>query len=110
MNQQQIDVEADELKRAPEEEKQELILIYQSKGLGEAQARALADRLMDNKDTALATLVRGELGIDPEEPGGSAWAAAGSSFLLFAVGAVVPVAPFFWLHGGVGRLVGVTLS
>ena len=61
----------------PEEEKEELVLIYQAKGLDEAQARALADRLMADKDTALDTLAREELGIDPEELGGSAWAAAG---------------------------------
>lgn len=110
MSQQQIDLEAEEIKRAPEEEKQELILIYQAKGLDEAQARALADRLMADKDTALDTLAREELGVDPEELGGSAWAAAGSSFLLFAVGAIVPVAPFFWLQGHAALLASLLLS
>jgi VIT1/CCC1 family predicted Fe2+/Mn2+ transporter len=110
LNQQQIDVEADELKRMPEEEKEELILIYQAKGLDEAQARALAERLMANKDTALDTLVREELGIDPDELGGSAWAAAGSSFALFALGAIVPVAPFFLFDGTVALVVSVALS
>src|SRR6185295_12048464 len=99
LNQQQIAVEADELQRMPDEEKEEMVLIYQAKGLDEAAARALADRLMANKDTALDTLVREELGIDPDELGGSAWTAAGTSFLLFAAGAIVPVAPFFWLDG-----------
>lgn len=110
MSQQQIDVEAEELKRAPEEEKEELILIYQAKGLDEATARALAQRLMADKESALDTLVREELGIDPEELGGSAWAAAGSSFLLFAVGAIFPVAPFFWLHGNAALLASLALS
>src|SRR5208282_6281588 len=110
MSQQQIDLEAEELKRAPEEEKEELILIYQAKGLEEVQARALAERLMSDKDTALDTLVREELGIDPEELGGSAWAAAGSSFLLFAVGAIFPVAPFFWLQGPAALVASLTLS
>jgi VIT1/CCC1 family predicted Fe2+/Mn2+ transporter len=99
LNQRQIDIEADELARMPEEEKEEMVLIYQAKGLGEAQARDLADRLMANKDTALDTLVREELGIDPTELGGSPWTAAASSFGLFAVGAIFPVAPFFWLGG-----------
>jgi vacuolar iron transporter family protein len=99
LNQQQIDVEADELARMPEEEKEEMVLIYQAKGLEEAQARALADRLMDNKQTALDTLVREELGIDPGELGGSPWTAAASSFALFAIGAIFPVVPFFWLGG-----------
>ena len=99
LNQRQIDIEADELARMPEEEKEEMILIYQAKGLDEAQARALADRLMANKETALDTLVREELGIDPAELGGSPWTAAASSFALFAAGAVFPVAPFLWLAG-----------
>jgi VIT1/CCC1 family predicted Fe2+/Mn2+ transporter len=99
LNQRQIDIEADELQHAPEEEKEELVLIYQAKGLDEAQARALANNLMANKDTALDTLAREELGIDPDELGGSPWAAAGSSFSLFALGAIFPVAPFFWLGG-----------
>lgn len=99
LNQRQIDIEADELEHAPEEEKEELVLIYQAKGLGETQARALADSLMANKDTALDTLAREELGVDPAELGGSAWSAAGSSFALFALGAIFPVAPFFWLDG-----------
>ena len=99
LSQRQIDIEADELAHAPEEEKEELVLIYQAKGLEETQARALADKLMANKDTALDTLAREELGIDPAELGGSPYAAAASSFALFATGAIFPVAPFFWLGG-----------
>ncbi|HEX3862706.1 MAG TPA: VIT1/CCC1 family protein [Stellaceae bacterium] len=99
LNQQQIAVEADELNRMPEEEKEEMVLIYQAKGLDEAAARALADRLMANKTIALDTLVREELGIDPDELGGSAWTAGTASFGLFATGAIFPVAPFFWLSG-----------
>jgi len=97
--QRQIKTEADELAQVPEEEQEELALIYQAKGLPEDQAKALAQRLIANKETALDTLVREELGIDPEELGGSAWAAAGTSFLLFAAGAIFPVAPYFALAG-----------
>ena len=110
LNQRQIDIEAAELEQAPEEEKEELVLIYQAKGLGEAQARALADSLMAEKDTALDTLAREELGVDPAELGGSPWAAAGSSFALFALGAIFPVAPFFWLDGLRAVAVSVVLS
>jgi VIT1/CCC1 family predicted Fe2+/Mn2+ transporter len=91
LEQSQIASEAEELDQAPEEEKEELALIYQSKGLSETQANALADKLMANRDTALDTLAREELGIDPQELGGSPWAAAGSSFLLFTVGSLFPV-------------------
>ncbi len=107
---QQIATEAEELELAPDEEKEELKLIYQAKGLPEAQARALADRLISNKATALDTLAREELGIDPEELGGSAWTAAGSSFVLFAVGAIFPVLAFFFLEGEAAIWTGVGLS
>lgn len=110
LNQRQIDIEADELKRMPEEEKEEMTLIYQAKGLDESRARALADRLMADKETALDTLVREELGIDPAELGGSPWTAAVSSFCLFAAGAIFPVAPFFWLGGTPALLASLALS
>lgn len=95
----QIATEADELTEFPEEEKQELMLIYQAKGLPEAQAKALADKIIGSSGTALETLAREELGIDPGELGGSAWSAAGTSFLLFAGGAIVPVLPLFFSGG-----------
>jgi VIT1/CCC1 family predicted Fe2+/Mn2+ transporter len=99
LNQRQIATEAAELEQAPEEEKEELVLIYQAKGLPEAQAKALAERLLSDKATALDTLAREELGIDPDSLGGSAWAAGGTSFCLFAFGAVFPVAPYLVVSG-----------
>ena len=110
MNQQQIDIEADELQHMPEEEEQEMALIYQSKGLPEAQAKGLAKELMSNKETALDTLVREELGIDPDELGGSPWAAAAASFGLFATGAIFPVIAFFWLDGIAALATSLALS
>ena len=108
--QQQIDTEASELEQAPDEEKEEIVLIYQAKGLSEAQARALADQLMSNKETALDTLVREELGIDPDELGGSAWTAAGTSFCLFAFGAVFPIVGLLFLTGDAALLAGLIAS
>ncbi len=84
--QRQIDTEAAELEQVPEEEQEELALIYQAKGVPEELAKTLAQQLIANKKTALDTLVREELGIDPDELGGSAWVAAGASFLLFTRG------------------------
>jgi VIT1/CCC1 family predicted Fe2+/Mn2+ transporter len=106
----QIETEAEELERSPEEEKQELALIYQAKGLEEAEAWALADRLLADKDVALETLVREELGIDPASLGGSAWTAAAVSFGLFAGGAVVPVLPFVFLTGWIALAASVGLG
>jgi VIT1/CCC1 family predicted Fe2+/Mn2+ transporter len=108
--QRQIDAEATELEEVPDEEKEELALIYQSKGLPEAQAKALAEELISNKETALDTLTREELGIDPDELGGSPWTAGTTSFFLFAAGAIFPVAPFFVLSGGPAVLAALALS
>ena len=97
----QIGIEQRELVEMPEEEMEELALIYQAKGIAPDEARRLAERLLSDEATALDTLAREELGIDPEELGGSAWEAALTSFLLFAVGAVIPVFPYLLVgHGG----------
>ena len=106
----QLEVEAREIAEIPEEEEEELFLIYQAKGLPEDSARELARRIMQRQETALDTMAREELGIEPEELGGSPWTAAGASFLLFALGAVVPVMPFLFLHFGAAVATSVALS
>ncbi len=106
----QITVEREELEQAPEEEREELSLIYQAKGLDPAAADEMAVRLLVDPATALDTLSREELGIDPDELGGSAWEAAIASFLLFAVGAIVPVIPFIFLAGWAAVIVSIGLS
>ncbi|WP_338729244.1 VIT1/CCC1 family protein [Haladaptatus sp. DJG-WS-42] len=108
--QRQIDIEAEELSETPAEEAEELALIYQAKGLTETQSRELAARLLADEQTALDTLAREELGINPEELGGSAWEAAGTSFVLFALGALVPVAPFAFFSGTNAVLTSLGLS
>jgi len=94
-----IETEREEIESAPEEEIEELVLIYQARGMDEGVARQFATRIMADRENALTTLVREELGVDPEELGGSAWEAAFTSFLLFAVGAIIPVIPFTFLTG-----------
>ncbi len=97
--QKQIATEAEEIETAPGEEVEELVLIYQARGLDEQSARGLATGIMGNKESALETLARDELGIDPKELGGSAWEAALTSFALFAVGAILPVIPYVFASG-----------
>ncbi len=106
----QIDKEAEELEQSPEAETKELALIYQAKGIAREQAWLIASKVMENRDTALDTLAREELGIDPAELGGNPWSAAGVSLLLFAVGAIFPVVPFFWLGGATAIALSVLLS
>jgi VIT1/CCC1 family predicted Fe2+/Mn2+ transporter len=108
--QRQIDIEAEELKESPEEEMNELVLLYQAKAMGEADAKALAAHVMSNKDTALDALVKEELGINKEALGGSAWKAAFTSFALFSIGAIVPVLPFFFISGNTAILLSLGLS
>lgn len=100
----QLAIEADEIAALPDEEVEELRLIYQARGLPEDEARTVAKRLLDDPDNALDVMAREELGLDPEERGGNPWTAAVTSFLLFAVGAIVPVLPFVWLAGLPGAL------
>jgi VIT1/CCC1 family predicted Fe2+/Mn2+ transporter len=106
----QIATEADELAQVPDEEKEELVLIYQSKGMDRATAEDTAARVMANKDAALDTLVREEIGINPDDLGGSPWTAATSSFFVFMFGAIFPVLPFFWLGGNLAVAASVALS
>ena len=96
----QVKVEREELLSVPDEEEEELKLIYQAKGLTAEQARLMAQSVMGGElGRAVDTLAREELGIDPDELGGSAWVAAITSFFLFALGAIVPLSPFFFASG-----------
>ncbi|HQT93627.1 MAG: rubrerythrin family protein [Acidobacteria bacterium 21-70-11] len=108
--QRQIAIERDELTEAPEEEQEELSLIYQAKGLGREEADVLAAKLMADKDNVLDTLTREELGLDPAELGGSAWEAAITSFFLFFCGAIAPVAPFLFLSGATAVVTSLAAS
>ena len=108
--QRQMRVEQQEVNEVPEEEAEELMLIYQAKGLPEDEAQSLAQRLITDERAALDTLAREELGINPNEMGGSAGAAASASFCLFALGASIPVVPFFFLSGGWGVMVSAAFA
>ena len=90
---QQIAIEKEELEMSPKEEEDELSLIYQAKGIPELEASRLAQRIIQNPKTAIDTLAREELGLDPASLG-SPWTAALSSFFAFVAGAFVPVAPY----------------
>lgn len=90
----EVRIERSELEEAPEEEREELELIYESKGLTGSEAKEVSRELMKDPKTALDALSREELGIDPTELGGSPWVAALTSFALFSLGAVIPVVPY----------------
>lgn len=108
--QHQLEIEREEIAHAPDEEAEELALIYQARGLNEGQARQLARQIMSDSTSALETKAREELSIDPEELGGSAWEAALTSFVLFALGAIIPVLPFIFLQGTLAMIGSLLLS
>lgn len=105
----QIEAEREELRLDPAAEEEELALIYQAKGLNREDAEHLARTIVGDPDRALATLAREELGIVPEELG-SPWVAGMVSFLLFALGAIIPVIPFFFGAGPVAIGMSALLS
>ena len=94
----ELEMERLELKRRPESERAELIQIYRSRGIPSETAEELASELMRDPEVALQTHAREELGIDPGELG-SPVAAALSSFLAFAAGALIPLVPWFFGTG-----------
>ncbi len=107
----QIAVETAEIAEIPQEEEEELRLIYEAKGVAPEAARQLAHRIVTgDRAVAVDTLAREELGINPEELGGSAWVAGATSFTLFAIGAIIPVIPFLFLHGTAAIVVAATLA
>jgi VIT1/CCC1 family predicted Fe2+/Mn2+ transporter len=108
--QKQVKTEMEEIAANPEEEAEELALIYRARGLEENAARQLAQQMMSSEESAIAALSRDELGIDPAELGGSAWEAAITSFLLFAMGAIIPLFPFFFVSGGTAIVISAIFS
>ncbi|MBI2873425.1 MAG: VIT1/CCC1 transporter family protein [Chloroflexi bacterium] len=96
----QIQLEQAEIERWPEEEVEELVLLYQAKGLSQEEAERIARQVMADPVVALDTMAREELGLDPSGLG-SPWGAASSSFAAFVAGAIVPISPYLF---GAGRL------
>ena len=105
----ELEVERWELQAFPEHEQHELELIYRAKGLGDDEAKRIAAAIMADPAVALDTLAREEFGIDPGELG-SPLKAASSSFLAFALGALVPLAPFLFTAGAGAVLTSALLS
>ncbi|MGA9598232.1 MAG: VIT1/CCC1 transporter family protein [Acidimicrobiia bacterium] len=110
LHQAQIETEREEILAMPEAEAEELALIYEAKGMAPEEAAKAARDVMADPDAFLDTKVREELGIDPEDLGGSAWEAATASFFLFAIGAVIPVIPFFFVSGAAAVLTSLALA
>ena len=105
----ELDIERHELDRRPEKERRELVQIYRSRGIDRQLAEELATEMHRDPDLALETHAREELGIDPAELG-SPGVAAATSFGTFAVGAVVPLLPWFFAEGNAAIWLSVALG
>ena len=105
----QIALERAELEAMPDEEQAELAQVYRSKGFTQSEAAVIAERMFKDPKHALDTLVREELGLDPEELG-SSWGAAIGSFVAFAIGAFIPVLPFLVAAGSGAFVAAIVLS
>lgn len=106
----QMALEMEEIKHDPATEAKELQLIYMAKGIPATQAKEMADAILKDPEHAHEVLVKEELGINAEELKGSAWTAAIASFVLFAIGAVIPVIPFMITAGLPAVIWSVSLS
>jgi vacuolar iron transporter family protein len=104
-----LTLERAELQLMPEEERQELIYYYQSKGLTREEATTVAERLMQRPEAALAELARGELGLDPEEPQ-SPLEEGVVTGIATGLGAVIPIIPFLLFTGPLAVWVGVIVA
>lgn len=99
LHENQMQLEMEEIITNPEGEMHELALIYMAKGISEEQAYKTAKEIMKDKNHAHEVLVKEELGINVEELKGSAIEAAIYSFILFSIGAVIPLFPFMFTSG-----------
>ena len=101
-------MEAEEIRLMPELEAEELSLVYQAKGMNKEDAQRLADEIIKNPELALKESVREELGISENatSPFREAWITG----LATAIGALIPVAPFFFLEGSAAIWTSFTIS
>jgi VIT1/CCC1 family predicted Fe2+/Mn2+ transporter len=103
-----LEFERRELEEHPAEEKEELSLFYQLKGLSAEDADELVEKLAANPETMLRTLAAEELG--HVEGGGNPWTAALAGFVSTGLGAMIPVVPFFFAAGTAGVVWAATVS
>jgi VIT1/CCC1 family predicted Fe2+/Mn2+ transporter len=89
----EVEVEREEIRRHPGVEQAELAQMYEDIGLSSATARAVAAEVHADPDLAVKVHIVQELGVHPEDRP-SPWTAAGSSFLCFAVGGIIPLIPY----------------
>jgi len=107
--QRELDVERQALHKSPQLERDELVAIYERRGIDAGVARELVDEVMQDPELALETHAREELGITTQNLG-NPWQAALASFVTFAVGAFIPLAPWLFTSGTLAIVLSVVLG
>lgn len=105
----ELEIERRSLRENPEAEKKELAAIYRRRGLDVEQAEQVAAGVMSDPKVALDVHAREELGINPEGVGSPVQAAL-ASFVAFALGAVVPLLPWFFGDGNSATVASVVVG
>lgn len=103
-----LESEKREIETMPETEMEELALMYELKGIDKKRAKKISKQIMANKDVALETMAREELGFAPGQLG-SPFKAGIASGISFSIGAAVPILPFIFL-GAIAFKVAIILS
>ena len=105
----QIEREREEVRDRPGESEAEVAMLLQQEGLAEDAAERVAAELARQPNVLLKTMVEKELGISVEA-GPSALQGAAILAVTFAIAALIPLAPFFFLPVGTAVFVAITLS
>jgi vacuolar iron transporter family protein len=104
----EIAMERDEIALMPEIERDELALIYEAKGMDRDSAHRIATQVMGDPERMLSEQVQEELGIS--ESATSPFREGWITGLATAVGALIPVLPFFFLDGSTAVVVSFGIS
>jgi len=107
--QRELDLERRELERHPEAETRELATVFERRGVEHADALRLAQAVMADPEVALEVHAREELGVRPGKTG-SPWQAAAASFVTFAIGALIPLVPWFFTGGSLAVSLSIALG
>ncbi len=98
-----------EVEQHPEEEREELSLFYQLKGIDQQTADTMAAQLARNPDALLKALAMEEFGIS-DTGGSNAGQAAIAAGISTGLGAMIPVIPFIFTHGVLGIVISASVS
>ncbi len=94
----ELEIERRSIARQPQAETNELAAIYRNRGIDPEHATTMAEAVMADPEVALEVHAREELGVNPDDTGDPT-AAAASSFVAFAIGAILPLLPWFFIEG-----------